>query len=415
MKSFMSPPAFLFRTSHEQLNPYHRFLGRIIYSFLVLHGVLYFNFFYHNGLISQKLGERITLVGIVALLMLTLLSTTAFARVRRWSYRVFFVCHLVIGFTILPLLFFHASHLRYYVVEALLLFIIDLTARKLSTFSAFSRISSVPHTNLIRVDVPVPASKLSYFSAHAGQHVYLSLPPQSISKESASPIHDLLYNPFTISSTIAEPPSLTLVLRHLNGPTTNALSQLIALPKARPPINIEGPYGATKHFPDLAKFDRVLLVAGGVGATFLLPIYQQLQANMQEYGTNKVQLIWSMRSAAEASWVEDIQTLGTTGSVQLFVTRAEGSSLAELQRPIPDEGSVELNELRKEEEPVTVENRGRPDLNAIVDDTFRQGSEEKVAVLVCGPSNMARELRSAVGKWVAQGRDVWFFNEGFGW
>jgi len=61
--------------------------------------------------------------------------------------------------------------------------------------------------------------------------------------------------------------------------------------------------------------------------------------------------------------------------------------------------------------------RRRPDLRKIVDDTFRHGSAdgERVAVLVCGPAGMARELRAHVGAWVARGRDVWFHDEGFGW
>ena len=57
----------------------------------------------------------------------------------------------------------------------------------------------------------------------------------------------------------------------------------------------------------------------------------------------------------------------------------------------------------------------RPDLGKIVDEVFRAGNEERVAVLVCGPARMARELRKHVGKWVGRGREVWFHDESFGW
>jgi hypothetical protein len=68
------------------------------------------------------------------------------------------------------------------------------------------------------------------------------------------------------------------------------------------------------------------------------------------------------------------------------------------------------------EEPVKAAGgRERPDLRKIVDGTFRHGNEERVAVLVCGPKQMARELREQVGRWVKKGRDVYFHDESFGW
>ncbi|MBE7181561.1 MAG: hypothetical protein INR71_10210, partial [Terriglobus roseus] len=55
----------------------------------------------------------------------------------------------------------------------------------------------------------------------------------------------------------------------------------------------------------------------------------------------------------------------------------------------------------------------RPDLRAIVDDTFN-ATGGRVAVLVCGPASMNAELRRAVGAWVRQGRDVFWHAEEFG-
>lgn len=62
-----------------------------------------------------------------------------------------------------------------------------------------------------------------------------------------------------------------------------------------------------------------------------------------------------------------------------------------------------------------ITSKQRPHLGAIVDSVFRKGKGERVAVLVCGPAGMARELRRDVGKWVGKGRDVWFHDESFGW
>lgn len=419
MKSMFSPFALLFRASHEELNPYHRYFGRIVHFLLTIHGVLYFNFFYQSGIVWMKLGQTVVLVGVVALGMITTLVTTSLASIRRWSYRVFFVLHLVIGVSVLPLLWFHARHLRLYVVEALVLFLMDIVGRKMDTAQGFSKVSVIPHSNLIKIVIPIPSSKIQRFRDAPGQHVYLSLPPQSISKEKASPIYDLLFNPFTVAAVSSK--DITLVLRALHGPTTKALAKLSKLPKANPPLNVEGPYGAARKFPNLAlNFDRVLLVAGGVGATFILPIYEHLRASMQQESMmpTKVEVVWSMRSAAEASWTKqsDLDLAEDNGNVSIYVTRAASDDLGSYDQPIPRNGSVELDTLRRRDEPVIANGgRGRPDLGKIVDNVFRHGYEERVAVMICGPTEMAVELREHVGKWVAKGRHVWYHDEAFGW
>lgn len=84
---------------------------------------------------------------------------------------------------------------------------------------------------------------------------------------------------------------------------------------------------------------------------------------------------------------------------------------------VPEDGSVELDEMtgREEECVKATGGRDRPDIGGIVDAVFRKGGEERVAVLVCGPVGMAGEVRRHVGRWVGKGRDVWFHDEGFGW
>ena len=304
MKSLYSPLAFIFRFSHEQLNPWHRISGRIIYFLLLCHATWYMNYFVQAEVIKKRLTDPVVIVGIIAFLSLNIIATSSLEKVRRWSYRVFFVLHLAIGLWILPLLFFHASPLRFYVIEALVLFLFDLTCRNLDTVTGFATITSIPHTKLVKLKIPVPASKICRFQAAPGQHVYLSIPPASRPQLSSSPwIHDFLYNPFTVAEVSAT--DVTLVLRALHGPTTKALSNLAHLSKAKPPIKIEGPLGSTQWFPNLAAdYDRILFVAGGVGSTFILPmyLYTRKQLVTEAKSPDRVSLIWSMRSAAEAIW-----------------------------------------------------------------------------------------------------------------
>ncbi|KAL3426270.1 ferric reductase like transmembrane component [Phlyctema vagabunda] len=419
MKSRCSPLALLFRSSHEQLNPWHRMLGRIIYGFLLLHGIWYLNFFVQAGILSTRITAPVVVIGIAALAMLTIIATSSLEIIRRWSYRVFFILHLTIGVTIMPLLWFHASHLRYYVVEAFALFVIDIVARKLDTVTEFARITKVPHTKLLKLQVPIPATKIGRFKAAPGQHVYLSIPPESAPTAGSVAIHNLLFNPFTVAAVSEN--DITLVLRTQSGPTTKALDGLARLSKARPPINIEGPYGTTQRFPNLAaSYDRVLLVAGGVGATFILPIYHSVGEQMEAEGksSERLTLAWSMRSAAEASWAMDLEegrSLSADENAKIFFTRSNADD-REHHEEIPVDGSVEMDELDgPQDELLPATGRQRPDLRKIVDAVFSHGSEESVAVIFCGPAVMARDLRQNLSRWVDKGRSVWYHDEAFGW
>ncbi|XMA14099.1 hypothetical protein WAI453_006890 [Rhynchosporium graminicola] len=435
MKSLYSPLAVAFRTSHEELNPWHRMTGRIIYCLLLCHAAWYMNFFVQIGVVQKRLADLVVIIGVLGFAMLTLLVTTSLEVVRRWSYRAFFVCHLIIGVTLMPLLFFHAKSLRIYVIEALALFVFDIVSRKLDTFTGFATIVQIPHTNLVKLTIPVPQSKLRRFAAAPGQHVYLQIPAESTPANTSNPsIHDLCYNPFTISAVSSS--DITLVIRTLRGPTTKAIDNLSHLPKARPPLNIEGPLGSSRHFPNLARdYDRVVMVAGGVGATFILPIYRavQEQLRIEARSPDRATFAWSMRKTDEAGWAvgsesdSSTETEPRTGNrgllddenLKIYLTSgflAEGNhGDGEL---LPVDGSVEMADLQKDDESlrgVRVRARQRPDLKVIIDEAFRLGKEENVAVLVCGPKSMAIELRRHVGAWVEKGRDVWFHDESFGW
>lgn len=428
MKSLYSPLNLAFGSSHEELSPWHRLQGRVIYGLLFLHATWYLNYFVQAGVLATRLTARVVIIGYVAFFLMNILFSTSLEKVRRWSYRVFFVIHLVIGMALPPLLFFHASHLRIYVTEALALFIFDIICRKLDTITGYTTITPVPHTKLVKIRVPVPQSKIQRFRDAPGQHVYLQIPPESTPPYSSSPsLYELLYNPFTIAS--ASNTEVTLVLRALHGPTTKALEHLSHLSKAHPPLNIEGPIGSSRHFPNLAAdYDRILLVAGGVGSTFILPIYQHVRDQLvaEARSPDRVTMIWSMRSSSEALWAIDSSSQATSESeegtsiqddenVEIFVTGHD--SHHGHNEPEPEDGSVEMSELtRKEDEAgVKVTARDRPDLGRIVDGVFRKGEEERVAILVCGPKEMARELRRDVGRWVGKGREVWFHDESFGW
>lgn len=445
----LNPVAYLLRSSHEQINRWHRVLARITTTLLYLHMTFYGIFFIQKNRLD-RLADPVVLAGVLAFLGLNILVTTALRPVRRYSYRLFFIIHLVTAIVIPLFILFHAAPAKVFLFETLGVFFLDLVSRKLDTVTSNATAEHIPGTNLIKITASIPRSKANRFRAHPGSHIYLSVPAaarQSINPASISQLlFEFLFNPFTVAAVDEKNGDLTLVARHCGGPMTAALGRLARAAKpnngvtdseGKIPLSIEGPYGAASRFPQLCTdFDRVLLVAGGVGATFTVPLYRSI---LSENPGARVKMVWAVRDAGDATWAvtgKEAQTLLKDNNVQLFLTgnmvdpdgvassrqRTAGSStldsVAEGSSAGDDgEGEVELDAMyrdRRRGQYTSQHNRKRPDLKKIVDDLFKHGQEERVAVLVCGTNEMARELREHVGVYVKKGRSVWWHNEGFG-
>lgn len=456
----MNPFAWVFRSSHERVNRWHRPVGRIVYFLLCLHATFYLNYFVGVGTLVQRLSTPLVFAGVLAFICMSALMFTSLESIRRYSYRLFFVTHLSTVLMMPPLLFFHAHSGRLFMVITLILFILDLIARKVDTVTALATLERIPGTNLVRVVLSIPYHKINRFRAHPGAHIYLSIPaaarPDSNPASAAFLLFELLFNPFTVAAVDDETGELTLVARHQGGPITSALARFAATRPANAmsrgtmvsredgkiPLSIEGPYGMVKHFPNLAggDFDRILLVAGGIGATFIVPVYRAI---LHENPNAKVEVVWAVRGAGDATWA-----LAGTGkgesiledeNVHIFLTgdildpgdnsgAAAKSKVATRSRTNGESSSrssgvegdrdVEMSEMyhdRIRGKYTSNHNWKRPDLKRIVDDTFKHGVGERVAVVVCGPDEMGREMRQYVGGWVMRGRTVFWHNEGFGW
>jgi NAD(P)H-flavin reductase len=428
--------AYLLRSSHEQVNRWHRVLARITTMLLCLHAALYFNFFVRTDRLD-RLGDPVVLSGVMGFGGLMLLVSTALRPVRRYSYRLFFIIHLVAGIIIPLQLIIHAVPARMFLFGALGVFFLDLASRKIDTVTGHATVESISGTNLVKISAKIPHSKVNRFRARPGSHIYLSIPAAARKSMSAASISHLLFeflfNPFTVAAVDEESGDLTLVARHCGGPMTAALGRLAGA--ARPnnnrtnedkiPLSIEGPYGAASRFAKLCTdFDRILLVAGGVGATFTLPLYRAI---VNENPSARVEMVWAIRGAGDATWAvtgKEAQALLKDDNIHLYITGdmadPEGTELLR-QRAAASraetEGEVELSAMHRDARRgryTAQHNRRRPDLQKIVDDLFRYGQEERVAVLVCGPCEMARELRAHLGVWVNRGRSVWYHKEGFG-
>ncbi|KAI3325834.1 ferric reductase like transmembrane component [Xylariaceae sp. AK1471] len=421
----LNPFALALRSSHEEVNRWHRVLGRVIYVFVTLHALFYLNFYYQNNLLGQKITSIVPVLGFTAIIGMHFLQGTALSVVRQYSYRVFFITHLLVALALPPVIYFHAHHASFYVWESLVVFVADIAKRRFDIIVADTKVELIPGTDLVKLVGSIPESKIDRFAKNPGTHIYLSIPPASRPDKNpvaaAHLVFEFSFNPFSVAEVNESSGELTLVARSHNGPMTRALAKFASNTStdARVKLAFDGPYGCAKRFPNLAgsEFDRILLVAGGVGATFTLPLYRWI---LSENPTACVQMVWAVRGAGDATWpvAGEAKSIMDDDNILLFLTGSLLENADSDARSSDDGEEVELanlTESRRQLRRASMHGDKRPNLQKIVDDVFRQGVEERVAVLVCGPEVMARELRSHVGVWVRKGRHVWWHNESFAW
>ena len=414
-----SPIQHVTRMSHEELNPYHRILGRIISGFMICHAMLYTNFYIQKGFLFKRIQDRDVILGLSAASTAIVLFTTALGRIRHYNYRLFFYLHVLLSMIILPILYFHVSHLRLYIVEAAAIYVLLIVQRNVSRDSVNATISRCKNTNLVSVSASLGHLKLRRSYA-PGQHVYLTFP--GIKEK-------LRLNPFTIANRPNQRRTVEIVARVLDG-TTALLDELASKPQ---PIhlNLEGPYGGAKYFPDFLDYDSILLLAGGVGATFTLPIFQNLlELNDGNRLPPKVKFVWAVKHRDDAAWGVEKLSLDSRKipeSFELYLTGNRHDWQAARSVAENDSEDIEMREREGLLNEITAENSrvdlimegksrsSRPNLGKLVDDAFSHPGGSKVAVLVCGPTGMGSALWREVSRWVGSGRDVFWHNEEFGW
>jgi hypothetical protein len=429
IKSPWSPIALLTRRSHEQLNVYHQILGRIIQTLLSLHAIFYINFFWQFGWLAKRVKDNDVILGLSAITTITLIGTTALSPIRRWSYRVFYFVHILGATILLPILYYHVKHIRTYILESAAVYVLNILLRFIHSKRYPGTLSIVPGTNLVQVSIPTPTKNWK-----AGQHVYLTT-----SVPITGGTVGTLKNPFTIASLPKADGNLTLIARTLKGNTKTlaARARTASLSGQNVKLQIEGPYGL--HLPNFSQFDRILLVAGGVGATFIVPIYRSIITSRLNAPNNtnlsSIHLIWSVRKITDTNWALPIpETSGANGNARemgaeqdLYITGSanEDAGTGSGYKEVDQGESIEMMGEREglvgdgeeganlEEEGVNIKHR-RPDLRDIVDETFGGGQSGRVAVLVCGPSGMGAQVRREVGRWIRKGKSVYFHSEEFG-
>lgn len=176
---------------------------------------------------------------ILAMTMLPILGTSTLTKNRNYSFRAFFILHVILSMSLLPILYLHFSHLRIYILESAAIYVLLILQRNISSTFALATILHLPSTSLLSVSLR-PKAPFQLPKSIPGQHVYLSFIPSADAS-----LSKLRLNPFTIAKLPTKDGNMLLIIRLLSG-RTNILSKLAeTYVKHQPtPIIIEDPYGS---------------------------------------------------------------------------------------------------------------------------------------------------------------------------
>ena len=200
-------------------------------------------------------------------------------------------------------------------------------------------------------------------------------------------------------------------------------------------VMLDGPYGGLKH-KSLAAFKQVLLIAGGAGAGFTLPLLESFlqeakTADLSGNTASSLKVVLAVKSEGEYKWYASVvQELlssytSTRDLVRLEIYVTETGSRNEVLAKDEEEGNSDDSpygctaEAAKYTQ-ISLQHGHRPDLPSIIGETQVGAKQGSVAVAVCGPSSMLFDVRQAVATaqtacFHSKQREVYLHSEHFSW
>ncbi|KAF9478931.1 hypothetical protein BDN70DRAFT_879320 [Pholiota conissans] len=358
--------------SFDRVNYLHRLSARVILILSWIHA---------GGRLTLGLSKdeaastaRWMQCGILAVSSLTLLCILSVRPARKRAYEFFLAVHLVFAMIFIFGTFFHLAgrNLTYYGVwPAMIIWGLDRLLRVLQVifynrgYFLPSKTSSSPSPTNETLDAQVTlltphfvriSMRRPSMHWHPGQSAFLSFPEISL----AGRVWPLESHPFTIASLPSSPSSssptsqenaheLVFVLRVHKG-FTQRLAQAAVAPGSAPTLGLQrvfvnGPYSAP---PVLVGYQRVVLIAGGSGVSFIVPLLLDVvrRARAGECACESVLFIWAIRDIHHITFIKDLLApllapLPSTLSIQILFYLTTSSSYSHApNKPSSDSSSI---------------------------------------------------------------------------
>jgi ferredoxin-NADP reductase len=222
----------------------------------------------------------------------------------------------------------------------------------------------------------------------------------------------------SLSSGSAGQTTLSFIIRPYDG-FTSQLRRSIASHESPSNLRvlIEGPYGHTHNF---TAYESILFIVGGAGVTAALSYLCDLSKKDSKQQSHSIELVWSVH---QYHLFNDVFAHELSSWLERFHGRLRLSIFITGQTAAPNPaGGIEDTMTKKSEDPMAAgqgtitTHFGRPVIGDLVLNRAREASGYKMAILACGPAQMADDTRAGVVRALAEGCHwVDYFPESFGW
>jgi len=363
----------------ERLIRFHRWVGRSIYFLITFHGSFQIQQSYGSSksISGALFGTQTNQWGFLAYISIFIIMFTSHSVIRRNFFEVFYWAH----FSFIFFLIFgnlHQTQFFTFTVIGMSLYIVDRLARFIIGLGTI---------NVIGIEaIQAGVTKIIFeFKDYyeSGQYMFINLSNLN------PPVTLIAWHPVSFSSSpsiMDNGPHYASAHMKIQGGFSRQLyvrsqegAQYVQVPLK---LRVDGPYG--KPSIDFMQHSTVVLVSGGIGITPMISILRDLVdrqvANMPII-TQSIYFLW---------------VIPDTDAYQWF-----GSELRELMSragTLPKNKyilDVKVFLTRSTTTPSSVFFQGRPDLSIFMQDIKRYHGSGDVAVGVCGPAVMLKQVRNA--------------------
>lgn len=437
-----TPFSWLTGWSYEQLNVFHRHVGRVCVGTLVAHTLIFLWYFRPAYLFTHLW----SVMGITAGTSFIVIGLSSIRYFRQKCYELFYVIHFVGMIVALPAIYFHHPVTRPFTVIAALSVVYDRALRIAHDYRLVYSQVEVHSGDTVIIRIPKAGSTpfgflTSWLSRpltwNTGQHVFITVVGCGLFES----------HPFTIASSSETSDTMDVIIRACDGFTRRLLDQQLMRPDDQQNrwVILHGPYGV--HPPAFKSQDtrninspKIVLVAGGAGVAFTYPFYDEFRHSLN--GPTSAELLSNKLLELQSKNISTSTVKSITPSSSCCspatdsfntLTQADASCI-EFLWIIPNRNYIDwlhesgLHQSLSETDESPREPRararvwvtresGRPDIEHEVKAMIgRSSSNRDTWVLACGPDDLVRQVRNTVAGMRMGGRDdVNFYAEKFGW
>ncbi|KAM0078830.1 hypothetical protein ACKRZS_008695 [Fusarium odoratissimum] len=432
--SLKNTPIVIFMTSsYERLNILHRITGYTTLIFAIVHSCSYAAVFGAQNFL-QRLLAREEIFGMVAMGSFLILGFAG-AVLRTWWYELFYYLHVVFWILAVILTSLHqpepSKKVLYVIFASAGIWVLERIIR-LARIIVNSANNTVTLTPLPNGGTRVTLAKAPYGSS-SGKHGFLWIPG----------VRTVETHPFTM---VATDPLEFVVVAH-DGFTRALHKCALEYPGITLKGSVEGPYG---NHPDVKGYDKVMLIAGGSGASFTVGAALDMLKRLDTDAEVDIEFVWVIRKPTYFTWFADhVETLRRDHrvSTKIYVTRASeteivpwrqlssrshASSSSTFIEPDPEKDvlphvdtarlslDIEKNEALSPAINASMDDAfhvGRPDVASLVEElTENLPSDKRVLVMGCGPRTLMSAVQDAAADCIVENRaGVELHLEQFGW